>query len=194
MIYFFIKRLTVLAPRCYEPDVHGSQTFCAFGGPLHRKGRAMATYSAKPAEVEKKWVMIDASGLIVGRLASIVAMRLRGKHKPTYTPHVDDGDNVVIINAAKIVLTGKKRENKVYHHHTGYIGGIKERTARSILEGKFPERIVEKAVQRMLPHGPLGRAQFGNLRVYPGADHPHDAQQPEKLDIASLNRKNTRAA
>ena len=118
----------------------------------------MTTYSAKPAEVEKKWVMIDAAGLVVGRLASIVALRLRGKHKPTFTPHVDDGDNVVIINAAKIVLTGKKRENKVYHHHTGFIGGIKERTARSILEGKFPERVVEKAIERMLPRGPLGRA------------------------------------
>jgi large subunit ribosomal protein L13 len=150
----------------------------------------MATFSAKPAEVEKKWVMIDASGLVVGRLATIVATRLRGKHKPTYTPHVDDGDNVIVINAAKVVLTGHKRENKVYHHHTGYIGGIKTRTARSILEGKFPERVVEKAVQRMLPHGPLGRKQFGNLRVYPGADHPHAAQQPEVLDIAAMNRKN----
>jgi large subunit ribosomal protein L13 len=150
----------------------------------------MATYSAKPAEVEKKWVMIDASGLVVGRLASIVANRLRGKHKPTFTPHVDDGDNVIVINAARVVLTGRKREKKVYHHHTGYIGGIKTRTARSILEGKFPERVVEKAVQRMLPHGPLGRKQFGNLRVYPGPDHPHAAQQPEPLDIAAMNRKN----
>ena len=154
----------------------------------------MKTFSAKPADVEKKWIMIDATGLVVGRLASVVAMRLRGKHKPTFTPHVDDGDNVIIVNAEKIVLTGRKRENKVYRHHTGYIGGIKERTARSILEGKFPERIVEKAVQRMLPHGPLGRAQFGNLRVYKGAEHPHAAQQPEKLDIASMNRKNMRAA
>ena len=138
----------------------------------------MKTFSAKPAEIEKKWVMIDATGLVVGRLASIVAMRLRGKHKPTYTPHVDDGDNVIVVNAEKIVLTGKKRENKVYRHHTGYIGGIKERTARSILEGKFPQRIVEKAVERMLPRGPLGRVQLGNLRVYAGPDHPHAAQQP----------------
>ena len=152
------------------------------------------TYSAKPADIEKKWVMIDATGLVVGRLASIVAMRLRGKHKPTYTPHVDDGDNVIIVNAEKIVLTGKKRENKVYHHHTGYIGGIKERTARSILEGKFPQRIVEKAVERMLPRGPLGRKQLGNLRVYKGPDHPHAAQNPEVLDIAALNRKNSRSA
>jgi large subunit ribosomal protein L13 len=154
----------------------------------------MATHSTKSEEVEKKWVLIDASGLVVGRLATIIAMRLRGKHKPSYTPHVDDGDNVIVINAAKIVLTGRKREKKVYYHHTGFIGGIKERTARSILEGKFPERIVEKAVQRMLPHGPLARRQFGNLRVYPGPDHPHTAQQPEKLDIAAMNRKNTRAA
>ena len=150
----------------------------------------MSTYSAKPAEVEKKWVMIDATGLVVGRLASIVAMRLRGKHKPTYTPHVDDGDNVVIVNAAKIVLTGRKREKKVYHHHTGYIGGIKERTARSILEWKFPERVVEKAVERMLPRGPLARRQLGNLRVYPGPDHPHAAQQPTVLDVGAMNRKN----
>jgi len=153
----------------------------------------MSTYSAKAADSEKKWVLIDAKGLIVGRLASIVALRLRGKHKPTFTPHVDDGDNVIIVNADKVVLTGRKRENKVYHHHTGYIGGIKERTAKYILEGRFPERVVEKAVQRMLPHGPLGRKQFGNLRVYKGPDHPHTAQQPEVLDIAAMNRKNARA-
>jgi large subunit ribosomal protein L13 len=139
-------------------------------------------------------VLIDASGLVVGRLASIVALRLRGKHKPSYTPHVDDGDNVIVVNAAKVVLTGRKREKKVYRHHTGYIGGIKERTARSILEGKFPERIVEKAVERMLPEGPLARQQFGNLRVYPGAEHPHAAQQPEPLDVGALNRKNKRSA
>ncbi|MDR3466563.1 MAG: 50S ribosomal protein L13 [Xanthobacteraceae bacterium] len=154
----------------------------------------MTTYSAKPAEVEKKWVLIDAKGLVVGRLATLVSMRLRGKHRPTYTPHVDDGDNVIIINAAKVVLTGRKRENKVYHHHTGFIGGIKERSAKSILEGRFPERVVEKAIERMLPRGPLGRKQFGNLRVYAGAEHPHEAQQPEVIDIASLNRKNTRVA
>jgi large subunit ribosomal protein L13 len=154
----------------------------------------MTTYSAKPAEIEKKWVLIDASGLVVGRLASIVALRLRGKHKPTYTPHADDGDNVIVINADKVVLTGRKRETKVYHHHTGYIGGIKTRTARAILEGRYPQRVVEKAVQRMLPHGPLGRRQLGNLRVYPGPDHPHAAQQPVKLDIGAMNRKNKRAA
>src|SRR3954451_5241076 len=156
--------------------------------------RLMSTFVAKPAEVQKKWVMIDADGLVVGRLASIVAMHLRGKHLPIYTPHVDCGDNVVIINAAKIVLTGRKRENKVYHNHTGYLGGIKERTARSILEGKSPERVVEKAIERMLPRGPLGRRQLGNLRVYAGPAHPHEAQKPEPLDLASMNRKNTRRA
>jgi large subunit ribosomal protein L13 len=154
----------------------------------------MNTYSAKPAEVDKKWVLIDAEGLIVGRLASVVALRLRGKHKPTYTPHVDCGDNVIVINAEKVALTGRKLQQKVYHHHTGYIGGIKERTAGSVLGGKFPQRVVEKAVERMLPRGPLGRQQLGNLRVYAGPDHPHTAQQPETLDVAALNRKNKRSA
>jgi large subunit ribosomal protein L13 len=154
----------------------------------------MNTYSAKPAEVEKKWVLIDGTGLVVGRLASLVALRLRGKHKPTFTPHVDCGDNVIVVNAEKVVLTGRKVQQKVYRHHTGYIGGIKERTAKFILEGKFPQRIVEKAVERMLPRGPLGRRQLGNLRVYKGPEHPHEAQQPEKLDVAAMNRKNTRSA
>ena len=154
----------------------------------------MKTFSAKPAEVTKKWVLIDAKGLVVGRLATIVAMRLRGKHLPTYTPHVDCGDNVIIIHAQHAVLTGRKREQKTYYKHTGYVGHVKERTARQILEGKHPERVLEKAVERMIPRGPLGRVQMGNLRVYGGADHPHEAQTPEKLDIAKLNRKNTRAA
>ena len=154
----------------------------------------MQTFSAKPAEVEKKWVLIDAKGLVVGRLATLVAMRLRGKHLPTYTPHVDCGDNVIIINADKVVLTGRKREQKMYYHHTGYIGGIKERSAKSILEGRFPERVLEKAVERMLPRGPLGRRQLGNLRVYAGTEHPHEAQQPQVVDVASMNRKNMRAA
>ena len=153
----------------------------------------MSTYSAKAADIEKKWVLIDAKGLVVGRLASIVALRLRGKHKPTYTPHVDDGDNVVIVNADKVVLTGRKREQKVYHHHTGYIGGIKERTAGAIMAGKFPERVLEKAVERMVPRGPLGRRQMSNLRVYPGPDHPHEAQQAEVLDVAKMNPKNTQS-
>jgi len=154
----------------------------------------MKTFSAKAAEIEKKWVTIDATGLIVGRLASIVAMRLRGKHKASYTPHVDDGDNVIVINAAKAVLTGRKREQKVYYKHTGYIGGIKEISAKSILDGRFPERVVEKAIERMLPRGPLGRVQLANLRVYPGPEHPHEAQKPEKVDVASMNRKNVRSA
>ncbi len=150
----------------------------------------MKTTSLKPADVEKKWVVIDAKGLVVGRLASIVAMRLRGKHKPAYTPHVDCGDNVIVVNADQVVFTGRKREQKIYHHHTGYPGGIKERSAKHILEGRFPERIVEKAVERMLPRGPLFRQILGNLRVYKGAEHPHAAQTPETLDVASLNRKN----
>jgi large subunit ribosomal protein L13 len=152
------------------------------------------THSTKTAEVEKKWLVIDAKGLVVGRLASIVALRLRGKHKASFTPHVDDGDNVIVVNAEKIVLTGKKRDQKVYHHYSGYIGGIKERSAKSILEGRFPERIVEKAVERMLPRGPLGKKQLGNLRVYKGPDHPHAAQSPTVLDVAKLNPKNSRSA
>ena len=152
------------------------------------------THSTKTADIEKQWLLIDAKGLVVGRLASIVAMRLRGKHKPSFTPHMDDGDSIVIVNADKVVLTGRKRDQKVYYHYTGYIGGIKERSAKAILEGKFPERIVEKAVERMLPRGPLGRRQLGNLRVYPRAEHPHAAQQPEQIDIAAMNRKNKRTA
>jgi large subunit ribosomal protein L13 len=152
----------------------------------------MKTFSLKPADVDKKWVVIDASGLVVGRLATIVAMRLRGKHKASYTPHVDCGDNVIVINADKVAFTGNKRDQKVYYHHTGYPGGIKERSAKSILEGRFPERVVEKAVERMLPRGPLFRQILGNLRVYKGAEHPHTAQQPEVLDVAALNRKNVR--
>ncbi|MBH0239201.1 50S ribosomal protein L13 [Methylobrevis albus] len=153
----------------------------------------MKTFSAKPAEVEKKWVVIDAEGLVVGRLASIIAMRLRGKHKPSFTPHVDDGDNVIVVNAQKVVLTGRKYSDKKYYHHTGHPGGIKERTARSILEGRFPERVLEKAVERMMPEGPLARRQLGNLRVYAGTEHPHAAQQPVALDVKSLNSKNARA-
>ena len=152
------------------------------------------TTSTRTEDVEKKWVLIDAEGLVVGRLATLVAMRLRGKHKPSFTPHVDDGDNVIIVNADKIVLTGRKLENKSYYHHSGFIGGIKERSAKFILEGRFPERIVEKAVERMLPRGPLGRQQMANLRVYKGAEHPHAAQSPTTIDVASMNRKNTRSA
>ena len=154
----------------------------------------MKTFSAKPAEVEKKWVLIDAEGAVVGRLAAILARRLRGKHLPIYTPHVDCGDNIVVINADKVVLTGRKYDDKTYYWHTGHIGGIKERKARAILEGKFPERVLEKAVQRMMPDGPLARKQLKNLRIYKGGEHPHEAQQPEALDIAALSHKNTRIA
>lgn len=153
----------------------------------------MKTFSQKPAEVTKKWILIDAENLVVGRLATVVANLLRGKHKVTFTPHVDDGDNVIIINAGKVALTGKKYADKKYFWHTGHPGGIKQRTARQILEGRFPERVVEKAVERMIPRGPLGRRQIKNLRVYPGADHPHEAQQPEVLDVAALNTKNKRS-
>ena len=151
----------------------------------------MKTYSAKASEIEKKWVVIDATGLVVGRLASLVALRLRGKHKPSFTPHMDCGDNVIVVNAAKVLLTGDKLNKKVYYWHTGYIGGIKERKAGEIMNGRFPERVVEKAVERMLPRGPLGKKQFANLRVYPGAEHPHEAQKPEAVDIGALNPKNT---
>ena len=154
----------------------------------------MATVNLKPADVEKKWVLIDAEDLVVGRLAALVARRLRGKHLPTYSPHVDCGDNIVVVNADKIVLTGRKRSDKVYYWHTQHIGGIKERTARQILEGKFPGRIIEKAVERMLPDGPLARRQLRHLFVYAGPDHPHAAQQPQPLDVGALNRRNKRAA
>ena len=143
---------------------------------------------------QRRWYVVDMDGKTLGRAATTIASVLRGKHKASYTPHVDCGDNVVIINADKVVFTGRKRDQKVYYHHTNFIGGIKERSAKFILEGRFPERVVEKAVQRMLPRGPLGRKQFGNLRVYKGAEHPHTAQQPEVLDIAAMNRKNARSA
>ena len=149
------------------------------------------TYQANAATVDKKWILIDAKGLVVGRLATIIAMRLRGKHKPIFTPHVDCGDAIVVINAEHVVFTGKKKDKKVYHHHTGYIGGIKERSAKFILEGRFPERILEKAVQRMMARGPLGREQLSNLRVYKGAEHPHVAQQPVLLDVAAMSPKNS---
>src|ERR1700744_5465142 len=157
---------------------------------LFQRKIPMKTYSARASEIEKKWVVIDADGLVVGRLASIIALRLRGQHKPTFTPHMDCGDNVIVINAAKALLTGDKLKKKVYYHHTGYIGGIKERTAGEIMRGKFPERVVEKAVERMLPRGPLGRKQLSHLHVYPGAEHRHDAQQPQTLDIGAMNPKN----
>jgi large subunit ribosomal protein L13 len=152
----------------------------------------MKTYVAKAGEVDKKWVVIDADGLVVGRLAALIATRLKGKHKAIYTPHVDCGDNVIVVNAEKVALTGSKREDKRYYRHTGYPGGIKTTTPRRILEGKLPERVIELAVQRMLRRGPLQRQLMRNLRIYKGADHPHAAQSPTTLDVAKLNRKNVR--
>lgn len=153
----------------------------------------MSTYSAKPSEIQKKWILIDAENLVVGRLASLIAMRLRGKHLPTFTPNMDMGDNVVVINAGKVKLTGNKLDQHKFFWHTGFPGGIKDRTARQLLDGRFPERVLENAVRRMLPRGPLGRQQLRNLRVYAGTEHPHEAQQPTKLDVASFNPKNVRA-
>jgi large subunit ribosomal protein L13 len=154
----------------------------------------MKTLSLKPSEVEKKWYVIDADGLVLGRMASIVANILRGKHKPTYTPHVDCGDNIVIVNAEKVRLTGNKRNADIFYWHTGYPGGIKGRSKGQILDGRYPERVIMKAVERMVPRGPLGRRQMGNLKVYAGPVHPHDAQQPEALDIGARNPKNKRIA
>ncbi|MGD8354337.1 MAG: 50S ribosomal protein L13 [Methyloceanibacter sp.] len=154
----------------------------------------MKTYSATPKDIEKSWVLIDASGLVVGRLASLIATRLRGKHKPGYTPHMDDGDNIIVINAGNVVLSGNKRADKTYYWHTGHPGGIKSRTAEKILDGKHPERVLQKAVERMLPRGPLARQQLRNLKVYAGPEHPHEAQNPVPLDVASLNTKNARSA
>jgi large subunit ribosomal protein L13 len=154
----------------------------------------MKTYSATPKDIEKSWILIDAKGLVVGRLAVLIANRLRGKHKPSYTPHLDCGDNIVVINAGNVALTGNKRADKVYHWHTGYPGGIKDRIAEKILDGKHPERVLQKAVERMIPRGPLGRQQLGNLRIYAGPEHPHEAQNPTKLDVAGLNAKNARSA
>jgi large subunit ribosomal protein L13 len=148
----------------------------------------MKTFTAKPADINKTWILIDAEGIVLGRLASFVATRLRGKHKTTFTPHMDMGDNVIIINAEKIQLTGNKREKPNYWH-TGHPGGIKSRTNQDILDGKFPERVLTQAVKRMLPGGPLSRQQMTNLRVYAGSEHPHDAQAPEILDVASRNKK-----
>ncbi len=147
----------------------------------------------KTAEVEKKWIVIDAENAIVGRLASFVAMRLRGKHRPDYTPHIDCGDNVIIINADKVKFTGNKRSDKTYYRHTGHPGGIKETTAGKILDGRFPDRVMRKAVQRMLPkESPLARQQLSNLRVYAGAEHPHEPQGPEVVDFKSMSSKNVK--
>ena len=152
------------------------------------------TASLKPADVEKKWIVIDAQDAVVGRLATFIAMRLRGKHRPDYTPHVDCGDYVVVVNADKVKFTGRKLAQKTYYHHTGHPGGVKARTAGAILAGKFPERILEKAVERMLPkESPLAREQMTHLRVFSGPTHNHEAQQPEVVDFKSLNAKNARS-
>jgi len=150
------------------------------------------TYVATPKDIEKKWILVDAEDVVLGRLASVLAMRLRGKHKPSYTPNMDCGDHVIVINAEKVKLTGNKRTAKTYYWHTGYPGGIKERTADKILDGRFPERVLSKAVERMIPRGPLGRKVMSNLHIYAGAEHPHEAQQPEVLDVAAMNPKNKR--
>ena len=152
----------------------------------------MKTYSAKPSEVEKNWYLIDADGVVLGRLASQIAMRLRGKHKPIFTPHIDCGDNIIVINAEKVALTGNKRTQKSYYWHTGYPGGIKSRTADKVLDGRHPERVLIKAVERMITRSPLGRQQMRKLHVYAGAEHPHQSQNPEALDIAIINPKNKR--
>lgn len=157
------------------------------------KALMKTTKSVKPAEVEKKWHLIDAEGLVVGRAATIIANILRGKHKPSFTPHVDCGDNVVVINADKVKFTGRKLDQKVYYRHTGYPGGIKATTPKRIIEGRFPERVIELAVERMLARGPLQRKLMRNLKIYKGAEHPHAAQSPTQLDVAKLNRKNSRA-
>lgn len=154
----------------------------------------MKTFSLKPADVEKKWIIVDADGVVLGRMAAVIANILRGKHKPTFTPHVDGGDFVIVINAEKVALTGKKRTDKIYYRHTGYPGGIKSRTAGQILDGNKPQDVVLKAVQRMLPRNKLARTQIGNLKVYAGAEHPHAAQNPEPLDVAAMNAKNKRSA
>ena len=154
------------------------------------KALMKTTKSATPATVDKKWHLIDADGLVVGRLASIVANILRGKHKPSFTPHMDCGDNVVIINADKVRFTGRKTQQKIYYKHTGYAGGIKGVTAAKVLDGRFPERVLEKAVERMIPRGPLGRQQMRNLRIFAGTEHPHVAQDPQVLDVVAMNRKN----
>lgn len=152
----------------------------------------MKTFSLKASEIQKKWYVVDAEDVVLGRMASVVATRLRGKHKPEYTPHMDCGDHIVIINAEKVCLTKDKAEKKVYYRHTGYPGGIKSQTAAEMLTGKRPEQVVYKAVERMIPRSPLGRAAMKGLKVYTGSEHPHTAQNPEVLDVASMNTKNKR--
>jgi large subunit ribosomal protein L13 len=166
----------------------GQSVLAPYSGPL-----GMKTFSAKPSDIDKRWVVIDADGLVLGRLAAVIALRLRGKHKPSFTPHMDCGDNVVVVNAEKVALTGNKGKNDIFYWHTGYPGGIKGRSKGEILAGKHPERVIVKAVERMIPRGPLGRRVMKNLRVFAGPEHPHAGQQPTPLDVAAMNRKNSRA-
>ncbi|MBT3358417.1 MAG: 50S ribosomal protein L13 [Rhodospirillales bacterium] len=154
----------------------------------------MKTYSAKPSDVERKWLIIDAEDIVLGRLASIISMRLRGKHKPMYTPHIDCGDNIIVVNAEKVKLTGKKLTDKIYYRHTGYPGGIRQKTAGQALASSRPEFVIKKAVERMVTRSPLGRRQMRKLFVYAGPEHPHAAQQPVTLDVAAMNPKNKRSA
>lgn len=154
----------------------------------------MKTYSAKPTDVTRKWLLIDAEDVVLGRMASEIAKILRGKHKTMFTPHIDTGDNVIVINAQKVKLTGNKRDNEKFYWHTGHPGGIKSRTMGQILDGEHPERVVLKAVERMMPKGPMGRQMMRKLKVYAGTEHPHEAQGPEVLDIAARNPKNKRSA
>lgn len=152
----------------------------------------MKTFSAKPSNIEKQWFVVDAEGVVLGRLAAVLAMRLRGKHKATFTPHMDMGDNIIVINAEKVKITGKKADQNIFFWHTGHPGGIKERSQQQLLDGRYPNRVIENAVRRMLPRGPLGRSILKNLRVFKGAAHPHEAQNPTVLDVAGMNAKNKR--
>ena len=154
----------------------------------------MNTYATKPSDIKRKWYVIDAEGVVLGRMAAQIAKILQGKNKPSYVPNLDCGDYVIVINAGKVKLTGKKLTAKKYFKHTGWIGGIKETTAGKLLAGRFPERVVEKAVERMISRNPMGRQQMTKLKVYAGSEHPHTAQNPEVLEIASWNEKNKRSA
>jgi large subunit ribosomal protein L13 len=186
-------RLAISTARPLPPHVVGSARPVAHPPLPADQEQNMKTFVAKAGEVDKKWIVIDADGLVVGRLAALIALRLKGKHRPIYTPHVDCGDNIIVVNAEKVVFSGRKYEDKTYYWHTGYPGGVKSRTPRQIIEGKFPERVLEKAVERMLKRGPLQRQLMRNLKVYKGPEHPHAAQNPTALDVAKLNRKNARA-
>lgn len=150
----------------------------------------LKTYAAKPSEIERKWWLIDAEDLVVGRVATIIAKMLRGKHKPTFSPNLDCGDHIVVINADKVKLTGKKTAEKKYYWHTGYPGGIKEKTVRQVIEGEFPERVLRMAVERMISRGPLQRDVMTKLHIYKGSEHKHQGQNPQVLDVAAMNRKN----